>query len=173
MKIVFALSLFFFVLTASALSCIDVSYRGVCVVAEDSPGRVAVPAAGVVGSVIGDDRDGGARSHQGIDIFNRAGTPVRAINFGTVSKSVSVDAGTCGKQVSLLHRDGTKSLYCHLDTVSVRVGQSVSKGQFIGTIGNTGNARTTPPHLHFEVRKGVTVIDPCSILQCRRGSRLG
>ncbi len=103
-----------------------------------------------VGSVYGDPRDAGARRHHGIDIFAPRGTPVIAATDGTVSR-VSVTA--VGGRVVWL-RDGRRSqslYYAHLDSQLVSRGMRVEIGDTLGLVGNTGNARTTPPHLHFGV----------------------
>lgn len=114
---------------------------------------------GVTISVWGDPRDGGTRLHQGIDIKAPRGTPVRAVAAGTIKYSTA-DSGRCGVEVSVAHSAGWRSVYCHLDQAAVRVGDTVTRGQIIGTVGNTGNARTTTPHLHFELRRNDIPVDP-------------
>jgi murein DD-endopeptidase MepM/ murein hydrolase activator NlpD len=118
------------------------------------------PVAGkgnaAVGSFWGMDRDGGKRSHEGIDIFANRGTPVVAATNGSIS--FTGERGIGGKQVWL--RDGLfgKSLYyAHLDSIKVQSGASVKKGDTLGFVGNTGNARTTPPHLHFGIYRSGAV----------------
>ncbi|WP_432412029.1 peptidoglycan DD-metalloendopeptidase family protein [Rasiella sp. SM2506] len=100
-------------------------------------------------------RDGGKRSHEGIDIFAPRGTPLVAISDGRISSTG--DRGLGGKQVWL--RDGLfgKTMYyAHLDSINVKEGQRVQLGDTIGFVGNTGNAKTTAPHLHFGIYKGGT-----------------
>ena len=100
-------------------------------------------------------RDAGKRSHEGIDIFAPRGTPLIAITDGRISSTG--DRGLGGKQVWL--RDGLlgKTLYyAHLDSINVKEGQRVQLGDTIGFVGNTGNAETTEPHLHFGIYKGST-----------------
>ncbi len=112
-----------------------------------------------VGSFWGDARDGGRRSHRGIDIFARKGTPVVAIADGVISSSGTDSLG--GKVIKL--RPSWKlwiAYYAHLDTQIVKEGTHVRKGQVIGTVGNTGNARTTPAHLHFGMYTIFGAIDP-------------
>ncbi len=102
------------------------------------------------GSFWGAARDGGKRKHEGVDIFAPKGTPVIASADGIIT-SVK-EGGIGGKTVWLRPSDRNISLYyAHLDEQSVQAGQRVKKGDLIGTVGNTGNARTTPPHLHFGV----------------------
>ncbi|MEZ5039461.1 MAG: peptidoglycan DD-metalloendopeptidase family protein [Saprospiraceae bacterium] len=111
-------------------------------------------------SFFGDPRDGGKRSHKGIDIFARRGTPVLAATDGTV-RSVR-DRGLGGKQVWLSDTKRSQSLYyAHLDSQLVREGATIKAGDTLGLVGNTGNARNTRPHLHFSIyRRGQGAIDP-------------
>ncbi|WP_156339977.1 peptidoglycan DD-metalloendopeptidase family protein [Nonlabens sp. YIK11] len=104
-------------------------------------------------------RDGGRRSHEGNDIFADRGHPVIAAADGRIS-SVR-DRGLGGKQIWL--RDNltnSSHYYAHLDSQLVTSGQRVSRGDTIGLVGNTGNARTTPPHLHFGIYKTGGAVDP-------------
>lgn len=111
-------------------------------------------------SVFGDPRDGGRRSHEGIDIFAPAGTHVVAVAPGIIT---NVSITPLGGKVVWQHDParGVDYYYAHLSTQHVRRGDRVQAGELIGTVGNTGNARTTPPHLHFSVyRPGRAAIDP-------------
>jgi len=88
--------------------------------------------------------------HAGIDLANSIGTPIRAVSDGVV-----IDAGPTagyGMWVKLRHADGTVTLYGHVNTTTVSVGQRVMAGDQIATMGNRGNS--TGPHLHFEVLLG-------------------
>ncbi len=96
----------------------------------------------------GDWRSGG-RSHQGVDIFAPRGTPVLAATNGTVRSTRPNNLG--GKVVWLRDALGRSQYYAHLDSQVVRRGDRVQAGDTIGFVGNTGNARTTPPHLHFGI----------------------
>ena len=101
----------------------------------------------------GAERDGGRRSHEGIDIFAPKGTPVVATTEARVSRTGNRGLG--GKQVWL--RDSERGLslyYAHLDSIIATPGMRVSPGDTLGLVGNTGNSRTTPPHLHFGIYKG-------------------
>lgn len=99
----------------------------------------------------GAKRDGGARSHEGIDIFADRGTPVLAATNGRIG--FTGEKGLGGKQVWLRDTKRGQSLYyAHLDSISKTSG-SVKKGDTLGFVGNTGNAKTTPPHLHFGIYK--------------------
>ena len=105
---------------------------------------------GSIQSGFGAARDGGAREHHGVDVFAPRGTPVLASLDARVRRVDITDLG--GKVVWLEPLFGnTRLYYAHLDSQSVEAGQYVFAGEQIGTVGNTGNARTTPPHLHFGV----------------------
>lgn len=103
-----------------------------------------------IGSFWGDARDGGKRKHEGLDIFAPKRTPVLAAADGYVTGVK--EGGIGGKTVWM--KPGDKNLYlyyAHLDKQLVQQGQYVKKGEVIGLVGNTGNARHTPAHLHFGV----------------------
>ncbi|PZX61279.1 murein DD-endopeptidase MepM/ murein hydrolase activator NlpD [Algoriphagus ratkowskyi] len=101
-------------------------------------------------SVWGDVRDGGQRSHEGVDIFATRGTPVLAPVAGVVT--AVRDRGLGGKQVWVRDPERDWNLYfAHLDTQLVSNLQRVNPGDTLGLVGNTGNARTTAPHLHFGI----------------------
>lgn len=111
-------------------------------------------------SLFGVDRDGGRRRHHGIDIFAPRGTPVLAATSATVRSTEPNNLG--GKVVWLSDSRRQQSMYyAHLDSVLVTRGQLVEVGDTIGLVGNTGNARTTRPHLHFGIyRRGRGPVDP-------------
>ena len=103
-----------------------------------------------IGSWFGDPRDGGRREHHGVDIFARRHTPVIAPTDAVVRRVRESAVG--GRTVSLRDAERGISMYfAHLQEQKVQTGDRVKKGQVIGTVGNTGNARTTPPHLHFAI----------------------
>jgi murein DD-endopeptidase MepM/ murein hydrolase activator NlpD len=123
---------------------------------------LAFPVAGKksnIGSFWGAVRDGGKRKHQGIDIFARKGTPVVAICDGIIASKGSFPRG--GKILWLKSSSHPWSAYyAHLDKWLVKEGQYVHKGQVIGTVGNTGNARYTPSHLHFGIYTNRGAVNP-------------
>jgi murein DD-endopeptidase MepM/ murein hydrolase activator NlpD len=91
-----------------------------------------------------------SRYHTGFDFSAPVGTPVHTPDDGVVTTAGSGSAsGWAGTYVTVRHGDGTTSLYAHLSTATVRVGEKVSAGQVVGRVGMTG--RTFGPHLHFEV----------------------
>jgi murein DD-endopeptidase MepM/ murein hydrolase activator NlpD len=115
---------------------------------------------GAIQSFFGADREAGRRSHQGIDIFAPRGTPVLASTAGVVRSTRPNSLG--GNVVWLRDEQRGQSLYyAHLDAHVVVQGQRVRPGDTLGFVGNSGNARTTPPHLHFGIyRRGEGAIDP-------------
>ena len=122
-----------------------------------------------VRSFFGAERDGGARDHHGIDIFAPRGTPALAAAAGVVRSIAPNNLG--GNVVWLSDTEHGQTLYyAHLDRHKVTAGQRVEIGDTLGFVGNTGNARTTAPHLHFGVyRRGEGPVDPLPFV--RRSSR--
>lgn len=103
-----------------------------------------------IGSRFGDPRDGGARNHHGVDIFAPRGTPAVAPTAARVTRVQTTPIG--GKVVWLRdERRGQSLYYAHLDSQYVSRGERLQTGDTVGFVGNTGNARTTPPHLHFGI----------------------
>ena len=99
---------------------------------------------------------GEKKSHTGIDIASNQGTAVYASDGGSVT--LAGWNGGYGNCIMIDHGNGYVTLYGHLSSISVSVGQTVSQGATIGAVGSTGNS--TGPHLHFEVLKNGTRIDP-------------
>lgn len=102
---------------------------------------------------------GGGR-HTGVDLRNPKGTPIRAADSGVVKYAAY--SGSYGNIVRISHGNGLETWYAHCDTIGVSVGQKVSKGETIATVGRTG--RATGYHLHFEVRKNGAPQNPMSYL---------
>ena len=94
----------------------------------------------------------GIHGHNGIDIGGPVGSSIFAAAAGTVivAKADGGWNGGYGNYIVVDHGGGVQTLYSHLSSVAVSVGQSVSQGAVIGGLGNTG--KSTGPHLHFEVR---------------------
>ena len=110
-------------------------------------------------SLFGVDRDGGRRAHHGIDIFAPRGTPVLAATDGVIRSTSPNNLG--GNVVWLADARRPQTLYyAHLDRHIVSDGQQVRTGDTLGFVGNTGNARTTAPHLHFGIYSRGGPIDP-------------
>ncbi len=101
-------------------------------------------------SGFGAAREGGRRAHRGVDIFADRGTAALAAADGWVVRVDTTPRG--GNVVWMQPLFGDMRLYyAHLDRQLVERGELVLAGQPIGEVGNTGNAATTPPHLHFGV----------------------
>jgi murein DD-endopeptidase MepM/ murein hydrolase activator NlpD len=112
-----------------------------------------------VGSFWGAGRDAGARKHEGIDIFAPKRTPVVAAAQGTVTGVNENNLG--GKVVWLRPSNQDYTLYyAHLDEQIAQPGQQVQVGDTLGLVGNTGNAKTTAPHLHFGIYTSNGAVDP-------------
>lgn len=130
---------------------------------------LAFPVSGRSTSAIqsfwGAVREGGRRSHEGVDIFAPRGTPVVASVAGRVSRANVTNLG--GKVVWVRDEMRNRSLYyAHLDSQVVRRGDRVEVGDTLGFVGNTGNARTTPPHLHYGVYyRGEGAVNPYPFLR--------
>jgi murein DD-endopeptidase MepM/ murein hydrolase activator NlpD len=101
----------------------------------------------------GDPRSGG-RTHEGVDMIASRGTPLVAIEAGTVKRMRN--GGLGGITVTLKGVSGDEYYYAHLDgwATGLSVGQSLPVGGLLGYVGNTGNAQYTIPHLHFEIAPG-------------------
>jgi murein DD-endopeptidase MepM/ murein hydrolase activator NlpD len=99
-----------------------------------------------------DDRAGGLRTHEALDIMAKRGTPVRAVETGRVAKLFQSVPG--GLTVYLFDPAGTFSYYyAHLDRYAAGLteGKQVNRGDVIGYVGSTGNASEDAPHLHFAI----------------------
>ena len=115
-------------------------------------------------------------THKGIDISdgNISGVPIVASRAGTVTRadnscthnypknSSCGCGGGYGNRVEISHGDGTSTLYGHMVTITVSVGQTVQQGQVIGYVGCTGHS--TGYHLHFEIKQNGTQVDPMNYL---------
>jgi murein DD-endopeptidase MepM/ murein hydrolase activator NlpD len=94
----------------------------------------------------------GGRAHKGTDIMNPMRNKVHAIVDGVVSRLSTSSLG--GISLYLRGDDGNEYYYAHLDSYASRAGQRVKAGELIAYNGQTGNARYTAPHVHFEVHPG-------------------
>ena len=122
-----------------------------------------VPASRVAGS-FGAPR-GRDRRHAGVDIFAARGTPVRSATRGVV---VAVrEGGLGGRQVWVLGPARQRHYYAHLEdwAAGLQVGDVVLPGDALGIVGDSGNARGTPPHLHYGLYGAGGAIDPLPLLR--------
>lgn len=123
-----------------------------------------MPVAGVepydLDDNFGAPRDGGKRSHRGIDIFAPRGTQVLAVASGTITFIGEQRLG--GRCIWLRSYDGTSFYYAHLDrwASGLQEGMRVRKGDLLGYVGTTGNAQNTPPHLHFQIVSNDEALNP-------------
>ncbi|WP_144513438.1 M23 family metallopeptidase [Bacillus sp. FJAT-22090] len=100
------------------------------------------------------------RQHEGIDIARPSGYTIKASDNGVV-EAAGKD-GTYGNRIIVNHQNGYKTIYAHLSSISVSVGDVVPQGSKLGVMGSTG--RSTGTHLHFEVKKNGVTINPLSVL---------
>ena len=109
-------------------------------------------------------RDGGARQHKGIDIFANKGTEVVAVADGIISFIGDQRLG--GHCIWLTTENGASFYYAHLDrwAAGLYEGMEVQSGDLLGYVGNTGNAKYTPSHLHFGVNQNDEMVNPYPIL---------
>ena len=104
---------------------------------------------------------GVVRMHNGVDMACATGTPIYATRAGTVTRT-AYQAGGAGNYVSINHLDGFSSIYMHMTHYVVSAGQTVSQGQLIGYVGNTGIS--TGPHLHFGISYAGTYVNPLAYI---------
>jgi len=118
-----------------------------------------------IGSGFGAPRDGGRRKHHGVDVFTKRHTPVIAPSKAFVRRVTESDIG--GLNIWLHdQKRGLHLYFAHLQTQEVKQNTFVEPGQRIGTVGNTGNARRTPPHLHFGIyASGEGPVDPVNFIK--------
>lgn len=127
-----------------------------------------MPVVGIRPSDIDDSwhapRDGGRRLHKGIDIFARRGTAVVAVADGIISFIGTQPKG--GQSIWLTTESGTSFYYAHLDrwAPGIYEGMEVQAGDLLGFVGNSGNAKRTPAHLHFAINHNDEMVNPFPIL---------
>jgi len=138
------------------------------------PRELPVPVQGVRARQIADTFGaprGTDRTHQGVDIFARRGTPIASATGGIV---VSVrDGGLGGKQVWVLGPGRERHYYAHLDdwAAELSAGQVVHPGDMLGYVGTTGNAQGTPPHLHYGIYGAQGAYDPLPLFKAHAADR--
>ena len=126
--------------------------------------RFIMPVEGIISGVYGSQRilNGKPRwPHYGIDIAAKKGTMIKSSGSGVVTMAED-DLYYTGGTIIMDHGHGISTIYSHLETVLVSVGDKINKGDLIGTVGSTG--RSTGPHLDFRVNWFQTRLDPMSIL---------
>ena len=118
------------------------------------------PVSGTISSRFGARSSIRSSAHTGLDIATSTGTPVVAAASGTVT--FSGWKGSYGYLMVITHSNGVQTYYGHCSKLYYNAGQTVSKGQKIAAVGNTGNS--TGPHLHFEIRVNGVAYNPQNYL---------
>jgi murein DD-endopeptidase MepM/ murein hydrolase activator NlpD len=141
---------------------------------EPADAALPMPVHGVLTSQVTDtwhgSRDGGVRRHEGQDIFAPEGTPVFSATKGIVTRVSKVERGRGGIYAFIMGPGGRHYYYAHLSALAdgMSVGDAVTANTVIGYVGNTGNARTTPPHLHFGMYTRHGAENPFSLMVNRK-----
>lgn len=135
-----------------------------------APAHLVIPVAGIRPEALRDTwhaaRSGGRR-HEGIDIFAPKGTPVRATTEGVVTRAGTNRLG--GFVVWVLGPGAQRHYYAHLSRFGdVFPGRRVAPGAVLGYVGDTGNARGTPPHLHYGIYTRSGPVNPFPLLRRAR-----
>ena len=123
-----------------------------------------MPVEGIISGVYGSQRilNGKPRwPHYGIDIAAKQGTMIKSSGSGVVTMAED-DLYYTGGTIIMDHGHGISTIYSHLETVMVSVGDKINQGDIIGTVGSTG--RSTGPHLDFRVNWFQTRLDPMSLI---------
>lgn len=133
-----------------------------------APTALRVPVDGVAARRIADTWGGarsGGRKHEGVDIFAKRGAPVRSTTRGVVD-SVG-DYGIGGKHVWVIGPGGERHYYAHLDAFAPGIARfnRIEAGALLGYVGDSGNARGTPPHLHYGIYTMSGAHNPWPLLQ--------
>lgn len=142
---------------SSQLSALETQFARREAVTASTP--TVAPVRGLLNSGFGARRDpitGEGAFHPGLDISTRRHEPVLATASGLVIKSGW--GGDYGRVVEIDHGTGYRTVYGHLDSILVKEGQRVRRGERVGLVGSTG--RATGPHLHYEVRQGDRILNP-------------
>jgi len=132
---------------------------------QEAPAALPVPVQGVTPARLADTwgaARAGGRRHEGIDIFAARGTPVLSTTEGVVMQVGTNNLG--GQVVWVLGPGRQRHYYAHLEGYAdIQRGQLVAAGDVLGYVGNTGNAKGTPPHLHYGIYVG-GAINPYDLL---------
>ena len=133
--------------------------KGTKVIPSRGSGNLAWPTSG--GYVSSQQGQRWGKSHKGIDIARPGNLTIKAADNGKVV-SAGWDGGY-GNKIVIDHQNGVRTVYAHLSSIGVSVGQAVSQGSAIGVMGSTGNS--TGVHLHFEVYQNGALQNPLSYLK--------
>lgn len=106
--------------------------------------------------------------HHGVDLRAKSGTPVKSPEDGVVI-GARFTSGACGGMVKIRHSENVTTRYCHLKSISVRVGDKLEKGQVFalsgGGEGDKGAGRSSGPHLHFELKVNGQLVNPMNYIE--------
>ena len=136
----------------------------------DPPSKIFMPIVGVTKKQIANTWQaprGTSRRHEGQDIFAKRGTPIYSATRGYVYRIGENNLG--GQTVSVIGAGGRVYYYAHLDSYAegLQEGDYVTPQTKLGSVGTTGNAQGTPPHLHFGIYTGSGAINPLPLLADR------
>lgn len=139
--------------------------KGGCIAGSgNATGKLKYPVNAPITSPFGDrihPVTGKQSFHSGVDFGAGMGTPIHAADGGVVK--FAGDDPLCGKMVTIDHKNGFTTTYCHMSQLNTAIGAPVSAGQTIGFVGSTG--RSTGPHLHFGVKRNGVAVDPMIYLK--------
>jgi len=127
--------------------------------------KFIMPVEGIISGVYGSQRilNGKPRwPHYGIDIAAKQGTMIKSSGAGIVTMAED-DLYYTGGTIIMDHGHGISTIYSHLESVLVSIGDQINQGDIIGTVGSTG--RSTGPHLDFRINWFQTRLDPMSVLK--------
>jgi len=139
-----------------------------------APAAILVPVQGIkprqIADTFGAPR-GRDRKHHGVDIFAKRGTPVVAATAGVVA--AVRDSGLGGRQVWVIGPAGQRHYYAHLQgwAPGLAYGRVVQAGDVLGFVGDSGNARGTPPHLHYGIYAGDGPFDPLPLMHAAQARK--
>ncbi|MGJ9459164.1 peptidoglycan DD-metalloendopeptidase family protein [Oceanobacillus sp. CF4.6] len=133
----------------------EVIIKGTKILSPTGTGDMVWPAVG--GYISSHPGERWGKTHKGIDIARPSNRNILAADNGVV-ESAGFNSGGYGNKVVINHNNGMKSIYAHLSSIDVKVGQVLEKGSKIGVMGSTGNS--TGIHLHFEVYKNGALQNP-------------
>jgi murein DD-endopeptidase MepM/ murein hydrolase activator NlpD len=150
---ILVLALLILSLTACREASIRYNTRYTALLRQDMPSLLPIPVDGVVSAQLrdswGDYRYGGRR-HKGIDILAPRHTPIRSATEGVIEFKGMRGLG--GQVVYVIGPGGYRHYYAHLEDYGPQaVGDWVTAGEIIGTVGTSGNAAMSPPHLHYGI----------------------
>lgn len=156
-------------LLIAALPWLKVAMYGVRLATMPAPATLAIPVIDVKPGALRDTWHAARaprRRHEGIDIFAKKGTPVVSATEGIVLRLGQNALG--GNVVWVYGPGGHHHYYAHLERfANLKGGDRISAGTVLGYVGNTGNASTTPPHLHYGVYADAGAINPYPFLAQR------